>query len=227
MKLENKVPSWEKKLSFILEVIIGLSGIYQLFFAQTAAGILILACLAIIILPGIFTKNLIRHIPIEIEILLFIMIILQYILGGVHDFYTVIPYYDKLVHFMLPFFVGVIGFLIAYTMFATGRLKASALSTVIIIALISLGIGALWEIFEYLSDTLIFPLVPYHHFQGNLQQVANVDTMTDLIDDLAGGLFGAILGLIFIRRNSKRNGRLTEFVEELSADIFKDGKKGT
>lgn len=225
MKQEEKVPHWEKRLSLILEIIIGFSGVYQLFFAQTAAGILILFCLAMIVLPGLFTKNLIRHIPIEIEILLFIMIILQYILGGVHDFYTKIPYYDKLVHFMLPFFIGLIGFLIAYTMYATGRLKASATSTVIFIALISLGIGALWEIFEYLSDVLIYPVFPYHHFQGNLQQVANVDTMTDLIDDLAGGIFGALLGLVFIRKNARNSGRLREFVDELSMDIFHGSKK--
>lgn len=221
--LEERVPHWEKKLSIVLEVLIGFSGVYQILFGATAIGILILVTLLVIVLPSIFTKNLIRQIPIEIELLLFVMIILQFILGGVHDFYTKIPYYDKLVHFMLPFLVGLIGFMIAYTMYATGRLKTGATTTVLIIALLALGVGALWEIFEYMSDVLLYPNIPnWHHFQGNLQQVANNDTMTDLIDDLLGGIFGALLGMYYFQKSAEHNSRrLPEFINELSKGIFK------
>ncbi len=222
--LEKKVPNWEKKISIALEIFIGVSGVYQTFLGDTTNGLLILVCFGLIVFPKFFTRNKIKQIPIEIEIFLFLMVLLQYVLGGVHDLYNKIPYYDKLVHFMLPLFVGTIGFLIAYTMYATNRLKASGLSIVIIVSLLSLGVGALWEIFEYSSDTFIYPFVKnWHHFQGNAQQSANADTMTDLIDDFLGGIFGSVLGLMFIRHTNK-NGRLGEFVQELESDIFNEKK---
>lgn len=220
--IERKVPKWEKRLAIGLEIFIAWSGVYQTFFGDTVNGSLILVCLALIVFPKFFTRNLVKRIPIEIEILLFIMVLFQYILGGVHDFYNRIPYYDKLVHFMLPCFVGLIGFLIAYTMYATGRLKASGLTIVILVALLSLGVGALWEIFEYSSDAFIYPFMSnWHHFQGNAQQSANADTMTDLIDDFIGGIAGGVLGLWFMKNGRfSKSSRVEELTHELASDVF-------
>lgn len=218
--MEKAVPVWEKRLRLVLEAVILYVGAFQIIFGSITTGVFILLCLTLILFPRYITRNKVKHVPIEIEILLFLMVVLQYILGGIHEFYTRIPYYDKLVHFMLPMFTGIIGFLVVYTMFATGRLKASLLSMVLIIALFSLAVGAIWEIVEYLSDVLIYPYVDsWHHFQGNAQQTANTDTMTDLIDDFLGGIFGAVLGVVFIHRNGK-SGRLKEITHDLEKELF-------
>lgn len=219
--MEKTVPKWEKRLRIVLEIVMLYVGVFQIVFGSIPTGVFILLCLIFILFPRYITRNKVTHLPIEIEILLFLMVVLQYILGGIHEFYTRIPYYDKLVHFMLPMFTGIIGFLVAYTMYATGRLRASLLSMVIIIALFSLAVGAIWEIIEYLSDVLIYPYMDnWHHFQGNAQQTANTDTMTDLIDDFLGGIFGALLGVIFIHRNGK-NGRVAELTKNLESQLFK------
>ena len=219
-----------RRLAGILRILILLSGIYQMFAGETAIGILTLICLAIIMAPGFFTRGLVVFFPIEIEIVLFIMVIIQYVLGEARDLYTTIPYYDKFVHAMLPGLVGFIGFLLAYAMVASGKLVATTAVIVGLIVLMSLGIGAVEEIAEYSSDMLLYPRIAgWHHFQGNAQEDPWHDTMNDLIADTIGAGFGALLGLWLIdRAKGRQSPRLPELVDELQTMFGRraEGKKG-
>jgi uncharacterized membrane protein YjdF len=206
-----------RRLAWALRTVILISGIYQTLIGETAIGILTLICLAIITAPAFFTRGLIEFFPIEIEIVLFIMVIVQYVLGEARDLYTTIPYYDKFVHAMLPGLVGFIGFLLAYSMVATGRLIAGTPLIIGLIVLMSLGVGAVEEIAEYSSDMLLYPRIPgWHHFQGNAQEDPWHDTMNDLIADTVGAIFGALLGLWLIdRARESQSQRLPALVDEL------------
>jgi hypothetical protein len=176
-----------------------------------------LICLALIVAPAFFSRGHIGFFPVEVEVVLFVMVIIQYVLGEARDFYTEIPYYDKFVHAMLPGMVGYIGFLLAYAMVATGRLIARMSVILGLIILMSLGIGACQEILEYASDMLIYPRVEgWHHFQGNAQEDPYYDTMNDLVADFIGAVFGALMGFWLIGRARKRQSkRLPEMVEDL------------
>jgi hypothetical protein len=215
-----------RKTVFILGFLILCSGIFQTLFGERSIGILTLIAYVVITVPGFFTKNYIKHFPIEVEIILFLMVLLQFILGEARQFYTNVPYYDKFVHYLLPMFLGIIGFLIFYTLHVTEKLKTSITAMMFIIIFITLGLGALWEIFEYLSDIWLYPTIPgWHHFQGNAQQDSLTDTMTDLIDDTLGAVFGAFLGLWYMRKNYLRKNRATELVAEVDTILEKDEKK--
>jgi hypothetical protein len=205
------------RLAWILRALILVSGIYQTFFGETAIGILTLICLALIVAPDVFSRGHIAFFPIEVEIVLFAMVIIQYVLGEARDFYTTIPYYDKFVHAMLPGMVGFIGFLLAYAMVATGRLVAPLPMIMGLIVLMSLGVGAFEEILEYASDMILYPRIEgWHHFQGNAQQDPYQDTMTDLVADFIGAIFGSLMGLWLMGRAAKRQSeRLPELVDEL------------
>ncbi len=61
------------------------------------------------------------------------------------------------------------------------RLRAGEITQALLGAALALAAGALWEIGEYASDSLL----------GTFTQAGNDDTMRDLIFDLAGGLLGA------------------------------------
>jgi hypothetical protein len=213
---------WERKIAIILGFLILLSGIYQTFFGEQSLGLLILLSWVVITVPGFFTRNYIRYFPLEIEILLFIMVVLQFIIGEVHHFYSQVPYYDNITHCLFPLFLGIIGFLIFYTMYVTKKIQTSMTAMMIIIIFITIGIGAAWEIFEYSSDVLIYPRVEgWHHFQGNAQQDALNDTMTDLIYDTLGSVFGALLGLWVMKKNYGKNGRMKELVDEVNETLDK------
>ncbi len=216
------IPKWEKIFAYILEAIIFATAVLQIMFNNWTVGVLTLLALAAILFPKVMTRKLVIHIPLEVEILLFLMVILQLVVGESLGFYAHIPYYDKLVHYMLPFFVGVVAFLIYYTMYQTGRIKTSTGAAVLIIILITLGVGALWEIIEYFSDIFIYPYVPnWHHFQGNLVEDPWRDTMNDLVTDFLGGIFGSILCLWFLEKSRFKKGkRIKELTSELANDIF-------
>ncbi|MCK9307225.1 MAG: hypothetical protein M0P17_06810, partial [Methanoculleus sp.] len=54
----------------------------------------------------------------------------------------------------------------------------------------TLAAGAVWEIYEFVADQV---------FGTNLQH-GNIDTMSDLIVDLAGAMIGAVLAALALAR---------------------------
>lgn len=216
----GRKPSWQERTAQVLRLLILASGIFQIFWGTTSIGILILLSLAMITFPSFFTRKRITSIPLEIELILFIMVFVQFVLGEARNFYD-IPYYDKFVHYLLPMFIGLIGFLIFYSAFLMGKIQASPTVMVILVILITLGVGAAWEIFEYGSDQILAPRIEgWHHFQGNAQQDPLHDTMSDLIIDTLGGIFGALLALRYTRKSlQKKSKRFPEMMEEIGKQL--------
>lgn len=215
------IPRWETLLSWFLESIILLGGLYQLVLGVPVVGLFILVSLGIILYPRFFTGNYILKFPIEIEILLFLMVIFQLIVGETIGFYTNVPMYDKVVHYVLPFFIGLVAFLIFYTMQQSGRVKTGNGIAILFIILITLGIGTLWEIIEYGSDMLIWPMNHWHHFQGNALENAYFDTMNDLLVNFIGGIFGSLLGLWFLEKSRfKKSKRIDSLTKEIVEDLL-------
>lgn len=213
----------DKRRLFViaLRLVTVIAGIYQIFFGELVIGIYIMIATGAIMLPGLFTRNRIRTVPLELELIFSIMVFIALVVGETLDFYQSIPYYDKFVHFMLPLFIGLTAFLLAYTFHETGGLKMRRVPLLIIVVLVTMGIGAVWEVIEYLYDMLIYP--HYHIFeklQGSTTETPLVDTMNDLIFDMVGGLFGALLALRYIESESKNNNsRLRRLVHEIASNF--------
>lgn len=203
-----------RKVVLVLRSITLITGIYQLI-NEPLVGIAILLSLVAISFPAFVSRNKIKAMPLEFELILFIMVVLQLVIGETLNFYDQVPYFDKFVHFTLPFFIGFIAAMLAYTMQVTGTLRASLLPTMFVIVMIALGIGAIWEIIEYLADVFLGT-----YLQGSLTASPLVDTMNDLILDLAGGLFGALFALRYVRRDrNKKTSRLNDMVKEIKNAI--------
>jgi hypothetical protein len=215
MTAENHKLVRRRKLVGAMRVITLVVGLYQFIFGERNIGFCILLSLVAITAPSLVTRGRVRALPLEFEFSLFIMVMLQLVIGETLNFYDNVPYYDKLVHFTLPFFLGYLTSLLAYTMYATGNLKATVFPAVVIIVLVSLGIGALWEIWEYFSDVFLGT-----YLQGSLTADPLVDTMNDLIVDTLGGIFGALLAVRFVRSEAKADhSRLPELTREIAEDF--------
>jgi uncharacterized membrane protein YjdF len=214
--------SWEDKVILVLRTLSIVVGVFEFFLGEHVIGFFILLAVVAITLPGIMTRNFIKFIPHEFELLFFIMVILQLIVGETLNFHDLVPYYDKFVHFSLPLFVGLMGFLLAYTLQKTGNLNMTTGPMIVLIVLITLGIGAIWEIIEYLYDTFIYSKTDaFGRLQGTLTESPLVDTMLDLIANTIGGLFGAIIGLRYIKsEQGKRDSKLSILVDKI-ADNFR------
>lgn len=218
MESESKRPhSRQLTLVILLRVVSLCAGVYQLILGEFVIGVYILLAMGALLLPKLFTRNHIRSVPLELEMIFSVMVLLALVLGETFNFYQLIPYYDKFIHFSLPLFTGFMGFLLAYTMHVSGGLHMRTVPLIVIIVLVTMGIGATWEIIEYLSDTLIAPHTNiFGHLQGSPTESRIDDTMFDLMFDMLGGIFGALLGLRYIESGRKnKNSRVPALIKEI------------
>jgi|694.fasta_scaffold11816_7 hypothetical protein len=187
LKATPNVARWKIVLLWSLRVLTFVVAIQQIFFGNLLLGIVTLVCFFILTIPSFFMVGLVKFFPMEVEILLFSMVFIQFVLGEVNGFYYKQPYFDKFVHFIIPFLISILAFLIVYVMYKTGKLKASRLAISLMVLLIAMGIGGIWEVIEYAVE---FLRKNYFHnwvtFQGSLVEDAYTDTMNDLVADLAG-----------------------------------------
>jgi len=206
----------QRNLLRIMRIFLLVGGIYITIFggangAERIFGILILVALAVINTPAIFTGNRIRALPVEIELLLLAMVLFELVGGDALGLYVKLPHYDNFMHFMLPLYIALIGMMLVYTMYYYGRLKASLAEMAILIVIVTIGLGGILEMGEYtydkyLSQGPIGQITGNTQMQGSPTQDAHDDTMNDLFTDTAGGIVGALLGVLLIRRAEKKGG---------------------
>lgn len=216
----SQVPSWKMYLRGFLRIIILINALYHVFLGEFFFGFLALFALIILLVPRFFTKNRICVIPVDMEILFLIVIFFELIVADAYSFYSLVPYYDKFMHFLVSFIVGLLGMMIIYTFYALGKLQASSGVMFALIVLITMGLGAGLEMVEYFYDQALYPLIghylPTGLTQGSMVASPLADTMEDLFVDTLGGILGAAIGIILIKRE-ERKGKELEIIDELEA----------
>jgi len=216
----NSTPPWKRYLRGFLRIIILINALYQILLGEVFFGFLAVLALTILLVPRFFTKNKICVVPVDIEILFLIVIFFELILADAYSFYSRVPYYDKFMHLLVSFIVGLVGMVIIYTFYALGKLQASAGVMFALIILITMGLGAGLEMAEYFYDQILYPLIgsylPTGLTQGSMIASPLADTMEDLFVDTLGGILGAAIGIILIKREEKR-GKELEMLDELEA----------
>jgi len=220
----------QRNLLRILRIFLLISGIYITLFggangAERIFGVLILVALAIINAPAVITRNRIRAIPVEIELILLTMVLFELVGGDALGLYVKLPYYDNFMHFMLPLYIGLIGMMVVYTMYYYGRLKMSLAEMAIVIVIVTIGLGGVLEMGEYtydkyLSQGPLGDITGNTQMQGSPTQNAHEDTMNDLFTDTAGGIVGALIGVLLIRRAEKKgeHWEVADKIEKMGQD---------
>jgi uncharacterized membrane protein YjdF len=118
-----------------------------------------------------------------------------HVMGHAFGFYAHVPHYDKMLHVVVP--AGAV-----YALYALSQstrwiwrwTKVRPVEVAIYLFCILVTLGAVWELFEFGTDSLF----------GTHEQDDNSDTMLDLVADFVGALVGAVLvGLLtaYGRRN--------------------------
>lgn len=216
----TQVPSWKRHLRGFFRIIIMINAIYQILFGELFFGMLALLALIIILIPRFFTKNKICVVPVDIEIMFLIVIFFELIVADAYSFYSLVPYYDKFMHLLVSFIVGLVGMMIIYTFYALGKLQASTGVMFALIVLITMGLGAGLEMAEYFYDQALYPLIghylPTGLTQGSLVASPLADTMGDLFIDTLGGVLGAAIGIVLIKSEEKK-GKKMEIIDELES----------
>ena len=157
------------------------------------------AGVALAFIPEILLRTQKIRFPIELELVLLAVIIADMTFGRLIGLYDRLSWYDKALHGSDSFLIAMVAFLTVYAMHFTGRTRPHLWLDGVLILLITLGLGAVWEIGEYAVDHLL-----HRATQGAPTMEKLDDTMTDLMADGLGGVLAAVLGSLYIR-HSKRS----------------------
>ncbi|NVB79092.1 MAG: hypothetical protein HOV81_11895 [Kofleriaceae bacterium] len=195
----------------IPRIAIFLTALAQMASGDVLYGVFCLFALAITLIPAIATGRLDAGIPLVLELGLLCLMITDMTLGNLWGFYR-LPWYDKAIHLGSSLLVGMIGLLAIYVLDQTGRVRFHPWLAGLAILLVTLGVGALWEIAEYIIDQLFDRAAQTSPGMSEID-----DTMIDLILDGVGGLAAALVGPYFIRHSHRTQVELRELADLLPA----------
>lgn len=156
--------------------------------AISTAGIIIVT-----FLPLMLGRRFAVKIPPEFEVLAVVFVYASLFLGEVHGYYVRFWWWDAILHVGSGFLLGILGFLLVYVLneHENVDLHMRPRFVALFAFMFAVGIGALWEIFEFAMDQV---------FGLNMQKSGLIDTMWDLIVDTAGAALIAVLGWSYLRR---------------------------
>ena len=179
----------------VFRVLLVLAGIVAVFKGDWKNLSLALVTLFLTFLPDIVRKEFKIGYPGEFEILILAFIYASMYLGEIHSFYIRFWWWDIMLHVLSGVIIGAIGFSLVYTLNQTSvAMNLSDVFVAIFSFSFALSIGALWEIYEFLMDSL---------FGLNMQKSGLVDTMWDLIVDALGALVVSVLGYLYLEGEIK------------------------
>ena len=204
----GSLPTWEIRLAWLLRLVIVATAAVHVFQGKYLYALLCAVVIAVLVAPPLLARTSRANMPVEVELAALWGAVSDMTLGRLVGLYGGTVWYDKVIHFGNSLLIGLLAFLIVYSLQFTGRLRTSAFVNGLVILLLSLGIGAIWEIAEYVADLLF-----KEGAQGSPGVGALDDTMWDLILDGSGGMVGAFLGPLYIRWSERTARRIEVFAK--------------
>lgn len=189
--------------------------------AVTAVGIIhksayeaLLAVSTLILFPGIYLFRRISKYKggLQLEFFIYIFTLLSWTLGGAAEFYSLIPYYDKLIHFLSGIFVSVLA-LTLFELLERKRERAGCAEGCVFVFSASMAVAGIFELCEFVLS----------HITGrDLQQVANTG-VNDTMGDMFVCMLGTLITLLFMIR--AYHGKHDFFTDAAKAFAYQNPKK--
>ncbi|MDR0840695.1 MAG: hypothetical protein LBN26_04835 [Christensenellaceae bacterium] len=119
-------------------------------------------------------------------------------LGEVQNFYYIIPYWDVILHCTSGFMIAYLGFELLQTLCerSSGTLKLPPVFCAVFAFFIALGIGGIWELYEYMMDGLL-GLNMQKAILGSGEILAGHAAITDTMKDVLVDCVGAVSASLF------------------------------
>lgn len=209
-----------RRISYFLKLVLALGIGLLLLQGRYQAAIEVAVILCITFLPMLLGQRFRVRIPHEFESLAVIFVYMSLFLGEVQGYYVRFWWWDIVLHTGSGFLLGILGFLLVYVLNEKEDIELNLEPKFIAFFafLFAMGMGAIWEIFEFAMDQL---------FGMNMQKSGLEDTMWDLIVDGIGALLIAILGWGFLKtraRDSFLERWIDSFIEK-NPRLFRSGKQ--
>ncbi len=186
-----RIPNVHRTLTLFLQGTLLVGAILFLFQQRWLASTVTAAIILVTLLPLVLGRRFDVRIPPEFEFLTVIFVYASLFLGEVHGYYIRYWWWDAVLHTGSGFLLGVLGFLLVYVLNERPDVDMHMRPRFVALFafMFAVGMGALWEIFEFAMDQL---------FGMNMQKSGLVDTMWDLIVDTVGAAVIALVGWAYL-----------------------------
>lgn len=191
--------SMPRKVTLLLQFLlfVGLTG--AIWEQQWMNVVMTTGIITITLFPVFLARKFNVHIPSVFQLMAIGFIFASIFLGEVYGYYTKFWWWDIALHTTSGFLLGITGFLLVYLLNEndTIHLQMHPGFVAFFAFMFALGMGALWEIFEFFMDQV---------FGTNMQKpMLNdasglTDTMFDLIVDAVGALIISVLGYGYLKK---------------------------
>ncbi|MBN20965.1 MAG: hypothetical protein CL678_06710 [Bdellovibrionaceae bacterium] len=198
----------EIRIAWILRALISFTILYHLVHGAWLYSILCFFALVLMLTPPLLAKTNQVNVPLELELLVLWWLVTDMTFGRLGGLYSTSVWYDKAIHFGNSGLLGIAAFLSIYALKMIGRIHTGYFLNVLAIFLMTLGMGAFWEILEYVTDFFF-----HQGAQGSPLLAPLADTMWDLILDGIGGLLGGVLGAWYMQKSKRSMIRWKKFAE--------------
>ena len=156
---------------------------------------LTLVVIGLIAGPEVMLRRSGIHIPPEFQLIAALFVFLSLFLGSARDFYYRFWWWDIVLHTGSGFLFGVVGWIVLFLLIRTDRLPRAIGPGLVCVFGVTFAVtlGVLWEIFEFIVDSLWPEVNMMSHETG----VA--DTMQDLIVDTIGAVAVGLMGWAYAK----------------------------
>lgn len=188
-----------RRVTFALQAILVVGFIAEVWAKQWFTAVITSGIILITFVPLFLEKKFRVFIPPEFVLVSIAFVFASLFLGEIHGYYTRYWWWDIALHTGSGILLGIVGFLLVHLLNETEdigvHLKPGFVA--LFAFLFAVGMGALWEIFEFGMDRF---------FGTNMQKQmlsdpsGLTDTMWDLIVDTLGAMVIAVLGYGYIKK---------------------------
>lgn len=187
-----------KRLTIFLQVTLLIGVIFAVIQGRWLTATVTAGIIVVTVLPLVLGRRFAVHIPPEFEVLAVVFAYASLFLGEVHGYYVRFWWWDVVLHVGSGFLLGILGFLLVYVLneIENVDLHMRPRFVALFAFMFAVGMGALWEIFEFGMDQL---------FDLNMQKSGLIDTMWDLIVDAGGALVIAVLGWSYLSKTGNNS----------------------
>lgn len=197
METARRPRSIHQRLTLLFQVILLIGAIAALLDRQWATASFTLAIILLTTAPLLLKNRLGVFIPPEFELLAIAFVFASLFLGEVRSFYTRFWWWDLVLHASAGFLLGILGFLLVHVLNEKKEIDVhmKPLFVAVFAFFFSVGVGALWEIFEFKMDAL-FGLEMQKPMLADPSGLT--DTMWDLIVNTIGAAVISLLGYSYL-----------------------------
>ncbi len=193
-----RVQSFHRRLSIVLEMILLVEAAVAIWNQQWQTASITIGITLITLIPRLMRQRFRVHLPPEFELLAIAFVFASLFLGEVHGYYTRFWWWDIALHTSSGLLTGIMGFLLVHVLNETEdiNLHLTPGFVAFFAFLFAVGVGTMWEIFEFGMDGL-FGTRMQKPMLGDPSGLT--DTMWDMIVNSLGALFISVLGYGYLK----------------------------